>query len=203
MYNRGRSFKSKLISYFFGAVVIAGICGGIWLADQKYHFASDNNDFDYIINKAALRHNLDPLFIKAVIWRESKFRPHTRGNDGEIGLMQIMPKSATSASVVEDWERAHGVRIKSEGNLFSPETNIEIGTWYLAKAIGHWTDYKYKYELGLCEYNKGKSRVNVWVKGLAKDDPVMGNVDSTVAKNYVKAIMVKYQYYKSKENEEY
>ncbi len=205
MYGRGnvKTFKQRLITLSVYAVLIAIIAAGGWWLDNEYNIISDNTEFDDIIYKVALKHGVDPLLIKAVIWRESKFRIHRRGAAGEIGLMQIMPKSATEASVVEDWEKANNIAIRAEGNLFYPETNIDIGTWYLAKAIGHWKDYRQKYELALCEYNKGKSRVNAWVKGMPKDGDIMERVDSAVAKSYAKTIMVKYHYYKMEENEKH
>lgn len=205
MYNRGKakSLKHRLIELTVYSVVFAVIGGGTWFLDHEYNIFSDNVEYDRVIEKAALRHNLDSLLVKAVIWRESRFKPHARGYAGEIGLMQIMPKSATKASVVEDWERANGVRIKSEGNLFYPETNIDIGAWYLARAIKHWEEYKYKYEIALCEYNAGKSNVNKWVAGMEKHESILGRIQFASTHDYVKAIMVKYHYYKTKENEKY
>lgn len=205
MHGRGnsKSFTQRFIKLLFYTTVIASVVAGIWWLDSEYNIISDNTDFDDIIYKKALKYGVDPLLVKAVIWRESKFKINRRGSAGEIGLMQIMPKSATKASVVEDWERAHKVIIRSEGSLFYPETNIDIGTWYLSKAIGHWSGYRQKYELALCEYNKGKRRVNEWVKGMHKDGNIMERVDSDVAKKYVKSIIVQYHYYKMKENEKY
>lgn len=205
MYSRvkAKGLKRRLIELAVYAVILSSVCGGTWFLDREYNIFSDNVEFDRVIEKVALRHNLDSLLVKAVIWRESRFKPHVRGGSGEIGLMQIMPKSATKASVVEDWERANGTRIKSEGNLFYPETNIDIGTWYLSRAIKHWEEYKHKYEIALCEYNAGKSNVNRWVKGMDKNDSILDRIGFASTHDYVKAIMVKYHYYKTKENEKY
>src|SRR3954467_13230233 len=41
------------------------------------------------ILNAAWRYNMDPAFIKAVVWRESRFDPKAKGRVGEIGLMQV------------------------------------------------------------------------------------------------------------------
>ncbi len=222
MYSRGNSpsWSKRFFSFFIFCAVLSGICFGLWKLEKKYYFFTDNHEYDLIIDKIARKHNIDPLLIKAVIWRESKFDVLSRGGKGEIGLMQIMPKSATRASVVEDWERATGNKITSEGNLFYPETNIDIGTWYLSKAIKHWPDYKFKEHLALCEYNAGKGNVNKWIRAdtskqippLEKDQSILKKVTSRdgntydrvifpSTKLYVQAIMVKYHYYRSLENE--
>jgi len=205
MQGRGsaKSFKDQVISLSIYAVIIAVICGGCWLLDQKYNIVSDNMEYDDVIERVALRHNVDPLLVKAVIWRESRFDSHARGKAGEIGLMQIMPKSATKASVVEDWERINDKQIKSEGSLFYPETNIDIGTWYLSRAIGHWEGYEHKLEIALCEYNAGKSNANKWVKGMDKDESIISRITFPSTRNYVNAIIFKYQYYRDKRDEKY
>ena len=205
MYNRGseKSFKYQVIRLTIYLTVFAGVYFVGMRLDSEYNIISDNDQFDNTINTFSLKYNVDSLLVKAVVWRESKFRQNIRGAAGEIGLMQIMPKSATKASVVEDWEKYSKTAIKSEGNLFYPDTNIEIGTWYLSRAIGHWTEYKDKYKIGLCEYNAGKSNVNRWIKGMPKDGSIMERITFPSTHDYVKSIMVKFNYYRMEQNEEF
>src|SRR2546430_17704937 len=44
---------------------------------------------DENILAAAHKYGMDPALVKAVVWRESRFNPHIRGQVGEIGLMQV------------------------------------------------------------------------------------------------------------------
>ena len=61
---------------------------------------------------------------------------------------------------VEDWARNNRpASPPSRRQLFQPELNIEIGTWYLAQASAHWEGYASQEILMLAEYNAGYSRV--------------------------------------------
>ena len=59
----------------------------------------------------------------AVVQVESSYRPSARGAAGEIGLMQLMPRTA----------RHIGYKGKMK-NLYNPDTNIRYGMKYLGKA---------------------------------------------------------------------
>ena len=91
------------------------------------------NRFDAIIHEIAISHRVDPFLIKAMIWHESRFNPLARGKAGEIGLMQI------KMDVVRDWAKARGVNVPPREEIFDPYVNIEIGTWYFARAFRKWS----------------------------------------------------------------
>jgi len=55
---------------------------------------SGDPDLDRIIFRAGGRHGIDPRFIHAVIWQESKYRPKALSHAGAQGLMQLMPATA-------------------------------------------------------------------------------------------------------------
>ncbi len=59
----------------------------------------------------------------AVVEVESGFRPNARGRAGEIGMMQIMPRTA----------RFIGYKGRMK-NLYKPSTNLKYGMKYLGKA---------------------------------------------------------------------
>lgn len=61
--------------------------------------------------------------VDAVMWVESRYRPGARGGAGEIGLMQVMPPTA----------RLLGFS-GTAAELAEPDTNIRLGTRYLAEA---------------------------------------------------------------------
>ena len=46
-------------------------------------------DYDLLIADTARKHDIDPMLVKAVIWRESGFHPDKMGTRGERGLMQV------------------------------------------------------------------------------------------------------------------
>lgn len=106
---------------------------------------------------AANRHQMDPIFLMAVIRQESSFRPEARGAHGEIGLMQIKPSTARWVLGFENDSKvsdAHLARL-----LADPASNIRIGAAYMAKMReafpGKSADYIGAYNMGAAKY-RGK-----------------------------------------------
>src|SRR5262249_54300967 len=76
-----------------------------------------------IVARYASDYGVPAALVDDVIRVESNYRPNTRGNAGEIGLMQIKLGTA----------RMLGYSAPARG-LFDPDTNIRYGTRYLAMA---------------------------------------------------------------------
>lgn len=89
------------------------------------------------------RHEVDGLLVAAVVEAESRFRPKQVSPRGAVGLMQIMPATASSFG-------------KEEQDLFDPRVNLEIGTRYLGTLIDHFDG---DLELALAAYNAGPGAV--------------------------------------------
>lgn len=154
-----------------------------------YSSRTNENSYDAIIEKTAQKYNVDSRLIKAVISQESKFNERARGTSGEIGLMQIMPRGAAV-----DWARYYKLDELSEGVLFNPKMNIEIGTWYLSQALKRWKNYKHDKELALCQYNAGGKRANAW-KPENYDGAILDRIKIRSTRAYVESIMYKYKKY--------
>lgn len=95
--------------------------------------------------ETANRHNLDPLFLMAVIQTESGFNPLSRGDAGEIGLMQILPSTAK-------WLAPRVGLDPEKVNLEDPHQNIRLGAVFFAQLRrgfeGHPTRYVAAYNMG-------------------------------------------------------
>jgi peptidoglycan lytic transglycosylase len=151
--------------------------------------------YDDLIRQAAQRYGVAPELIKAVIWRESQFQPKKVGPQGERGLMQITEKAAA------DWARAEKIQTFVSTDLFDPKVNIEAGTWYLSRALTHWSAKDNPLPFALAEYNAGRTRVRRWVQ-----DSGMGNtagavdlqaaMDFPTTRSYITAITARYDFYK-------
>lgn len=167
-----------LVMLFLGTVVLNFI-----------YFRYGNEDsFDQVIFETAARHNIDPLLIKAIIKRESRFQYRSVGSKGEIGLMQLMP------GAIQDWERVHKKSYKKT-EVFNPAINIEIGTWYFAQAQSHWRKSANPNAYALAQYNAGRGNVLRWVKKLGSGDDYSKVVQFPSTRKYIKVILEYYQEY--------
>jgi len=70
-----------------------------------------------IIDATAKDFGIDPALVRAVIHAESAFQPNAKSRVGALGLMQLMPETASEMGVSDP---------------FSPRENIEGGVRYLA-----------------------------------------------------------------------
>jgi soluble lytic murein transglycosylase len=159
---------------------------------------TDYRRYDALIVKVAGEHDLDPRLIKAVVWRESRFQADMIGRNGERGLMQV------SEIAARDWATAKGVKDMHPDQILIPEMNLEIGTWYLKKAVQRWNYQDDAVPFALAEYNAGKSRVDRWIRtALHKKngqhltaEAFQDSIDFPSTARYVKAILARFDFYK-------
>lgn len=104
---------------------------------------------------SANKHEMDPLFLMAVIKQESRFNPEARGSHGEIGLMQIKPSTAATFANLEGLD-AEAATAKVSADLLDPVKNIELGSAYLARLRA---SFKGRTHLYISAYNMGAKRV--------------------------------------------
>ena len=175
--------QAVLLLLLFALIgILMGI--GVWkAANFALNYADRSSRYDRLIVSAGRRNGVYPPLLKAVIWKESRFDSSSIGSKGELGLMQIMPQAA-----VKDWENTFHRKVPSDGALMDPELNIEIGSWFLGRALNRWKDYNEAEALALCEYNAGIQRAESW-KPLLHDGNVVENIDIESTRKYVKDIL--------------
>lgn len=154
--------------------------------------------YDELIVEVSRRYNTEPELIKAIIWRESRFHPTKVGGQGERGLMQITERAAA------DWAKAEKIETFVPTDLFDPKVNIEAGTWYLSRALSHWSDKDNPIPFALAEYNAGRGRVKRWVKDSGQGETAnAGDLQSAMdfpgTKNYIATITNRLAFYKERE----
>src|SRR5215213_2158590 len=125
---------------------------------------SGDPELDRIIFEAGANQGIDPRFIHAVIWQESKYKVDARSHAGAQGLMQLMPATA----------KRFGCNDPND-----PIENITAGTKYLSWLLKRFSG---NVELALAGYNAGEGSV----------DKYDGIPPYNETQNYVKIISKRY-----------
>jgi soluble lytic murein transglycosylase-like protein len=102
---------------------------------------SKAGQYDTIIEKAALSASVEPNLLRAVIVVESGFNSRAVSKRGAVGLMQLMPATATRFGV---------------SNPYDPRQNIHAGALYLKFLIDR---FGHDVRLALAAYNAGEDAV--------------------------------------------
>jgi soluble lytic murein transglycosylase len=158
-----------------------------WVSPARFQ------QYDSIIASVAAEHRLDPMLVKAVVWRESRFDRDKYGSAGERGLMQVSGKAAN------EWARENRVENFRPDDLFDAKTNLEAGTWYLRRALDHWQTESDPLPFALAEYNAGASRAQRWVgAGGISASEFLAQVDFPATRKYVQSILDRYAFYKKR-----
>ncbi|HEX7957857.1 MAG TPA: lytic transglycosylase domain-containing protein, partial [Pyrinomonadaceae bacterium] len=132
---------------------------------------------------------LDPRFVLSIMKQESGFNPKAKSGAGARGLLQMTPDQAAKYAPGLNLGRV------SEDDLYRPETNILLGSAYLAELLRMFPDL---YEAVAASYNGGEDNVARWVVRAAHKDPGVftSEVGFNESKDYVNRVMANYRAYK-------
>jgi soluble lytic murein transglycosylase len=119
-----------------------------------------------IVRTHAHNYDLDPALLAAVIYSESRFRPHVRSARGAIGLMQLLPSTAEGIAT-----RTGGTKFVPS-DLDDPELNVRYGAWYLRHLRQHYAGRPDAMTLALAAYNAGMANVDSWVADTPSSRPL-------------------------------
>lgn len=127
------------------------------------------SQYDALIVSTALKYDLEPAFIKAVIHVESAFDRFAISRAGAMGLMQIMPATAADYQLEQD--------------QFNSKRNVEAGVQHMKDLMDR---YSSDMKLSLAAYNAGVGAVSRY----------QGVPPYEETENYIVKVMKLYKLYK-------
>lgn len=137
-----------LVAILAGAFLYVDEANPPWYERVRYPLR-----YQEYVRTHAKNYGLDPAFLAAVIYAESKFDPSARSGSGAVGLMQLTPETAKGIAL-----RTGGAAFRVS-DLEDPEINIRYGCWYLRHLFAKYHDQR----LVLAAYNAGQGNVDKWV----------------------------------------
>lgn len=115
-----------------------------------FEISPDYKRVKHHLRAAARRHGVDYELLQALIAAESGFDAAAVSPRGAVGLMQLMPATASRFGVVADARRS------VEQQLADPAVNVAVGARYLRYLLDQ---YPGRTDLALAAYNAGEGAV--------------------------------------------
>ena len=142
-----------------------------------------------MIQQKAQERELDPYLILALIRQESLFDPQARSPATALGLMQLLPSTASRVA------KQIGISPPSNEQLFQPEVNLVLGTQYLKDLLQRYSNDWFK---AIAAYNAGEAAVDRWEKEILTDDAeeFVERIPYLETRGYVKLVMRNHRIYK-------
>lgn len=145
--------------------------------------------FEDIIREYALKYEIDPLLVMAMIREESRFNSWNESAAGARGLMQIIFSTA-------EWiaQKINIIDFNDE-MLFSPKVNINLGCWYINYLKEKFSN---DYILMISGYNAGPGITDKWLEIYDQSDldNFVENIPYAETREHIKKVMKSYQMYK-------
>ncbi len=143
--------------------------------------------FDDIVCREAEAAGVNPLWLYAIIWQESRYDPDARSGASARGLMQFIPETATRIA------QKIGMIGFQLDDLYQPEISIRLGAHYWAELM----DTLGSPELALAAYNGGERNVERWrAKSKLKDmESFVSDIGFIQTKAYVRETFALYAKY--------
>ncbi|QWR78051.1 lytic transglycosylase domain-containing protein [Candidatus Magnetomonas plexicatena] len=169
-------------AYYHSLNIAGKLKGSSYLHSLLYPYA-----YKDIVSDAAGRFTANPLLVLSVMREESRFQDDAFSPAGAIGLMQLMPQTASRYGKLAD------EAIEDEKDIFNVKKNITIGAYY----IGSLYKDASCVPVVLASYNAGEDVVKKWLlDGNYKSiDEFIEDIPYNETRNYVKRVLKTYYQY--------
>ena len=136
------------------------------------------------IARSASSYKYNPALILAIIKEESFFNAKAKSSAGAMGLMQLMP--ATASSIL-------GRKVTSN-DLFNPDLNLQIGVKYISSLRQDFNNEM----LAIASYNAGLGNVKKWKTKIFNGDydDFVEEIPFLETKMYVKKVFASFWNYR-------
>ncbi|HMS85221.1 MAG TPA: transglycosylase SLT domain-containing protein [Nitrospira sp.] len=138
--------------------------------------------------KMSATNGVDPFLVAAIIREESQYDWKAVSRVGAIGLMQVMPTTATAVA------QQHHLPGVSREDLFDQEVNIRIGVRYVEQLLAQFSGNVVQ---AIAAYNAGPVVVGSWAatyRGRSEDEFVE-LIQYQETRQYVKRVLRSYKEY--------
>lgn len=140
---------------------------------------------------AAVESKVDPLWLHAIIWQESKYDPNSRSGAAARGLMQFIPDTANTVG------SSIGLTNLTLDKLFDPSVSIRLGAAYWAVLMQQFKSP----EMALAAYNGGPDNVKRWFAKSSDPELFVSDIGFVETKKYVMSVFAAHAAYASLANQ--
>ncbi len=144
--------------------------------------------FASIVKRETGAKALDPFLVYALMKQESLFDPHAVSPASAVGLMQLLPSTASRLA------RVSGQTEIAAESLFDPNLNIRLGVAYLAELAARFQNDPV---FILASYNAGEKAAEGWQQrfGALELDELVERITYRETRQYVKKVLGNYRNY--------
>ena len=151
------SYRKRTLSrtgIFLGVLIVFCLCFFLFINNydrlKKQQYPLPYYD---IVEKYSAQFDIPMEMIYAIMRTESSFDPNAVSHANAKGLMQLTDDTL-------DWITRYHLKTEGEIDIFDPEINIMVGTYYLRYAYDRYENWDTVY----ASYNAGIGRVDSWLK---------------------------------------
>ena len=178
-------FSIKLIGKLFKFILILAVLAVLFRLGGEIPKKLYPMPYKDTVSQYAQEYDVDEFLVYSVMKAESGFQEDAQSHKDAFGLMQMTLETA-------QWAGAKvGVSIQDQQDILDPETNIQLGTWFLSYLL---KQYDGDLTKALCAYNAGSGNVAKWLEEVehSSDGVTLQNIPFEETKKYVEKV---YRYY--------